>query len=499
MVDQEDERTTPGLSQAKPEIDIDDRRPRRLGLWLMATGFGGFLLWASLAPLDAGVVASATVNVTDNRKTIQHLTGGSIKAILVREGDRVRRDQPLIELDPTRAIAEQGGISAQYIVARTVENRLQAERDGLDRVHFDPELLRRFAGDPRLQDALGLQARLFATRRSALTGEAGILKENIRGAEEQLKGLRQVQAARNAQIQLLNQELEGVRHLAAEGYVARNRLLELERNAAELIDQATARRDLAQAELIEAQDGLIVALRLLQEMLGGVPERLASLHREFPTPALQPASLQDWLGQAQANNPTLRAQHHKQQEAEEEVRRVRSGHWPTLDLVLGYTDSESDSISTLDQQNRYATAGVELNMPLFAGGGVSARVRQAVASHEQSIEELNATREEVLSATTRQFRGVQSGQARIRALERAVASSERAQDSAKKGFLAGSSTNLDILNAEEQVFIARRDLLEAKLRYLQARLQLAEAVGLLGDDDIDQANAYLGPELALTY
>ncbi|MEE4460948.1 TolC family protein, partial [Azotobacter chroococcum] len=98
-----------------------------------------------------------------------------------------------------------------------------------------------------------------------------------------------------------------------------------------------------------------------------------------------------------------------------------------------------------------------------------------------------------------QFRGVQSGQARIRALERAVASSERAQDSAKKGFLAGSSTNLDILNAEEQVFIARRDLLEAKLRYLQARLQLAEAVGLLGDDDIDQANAYLGPELALTY
>ncbi|MEE4465227.1 TolC family protein, partial [Azotobacter chroococcum] len=89
------------------------------------------------------------------------------------------------------------------------------------------------------------------------------------------------------------------------------------------VDQATARRDLAQAELIEAQDGLIVALRLLQEMLGGVPERLASLHREFPTPALQPASLQDWLGQAQANNPTLRAQHHKQREAEEEVRRVR--------------------------------------------------------------------------------------------------------------------------------------------------------------------------------
>ena len=215
-------------------IDVDDGRPRRWGVWLVVVGFGGFLLWASLAPLDAGVVANATVNVTDNRKTIQHLSGGTVGTILVREGDRVKRDQPLIELDQTRAIAEQGVVSAQFIVARTVENRLQAERDGLDKVTFDPELLTRFAGDPRLQEATTLQQRLFTTRRSALTGEAGILRENIRGAEEQLKGLRQVQAARSAQISFLAQELDGVRNLAAEGYVARNRMLELERSAADL-------------------------------------------------------------------------------------------------------------------------------------------------------------------------------------------------------------------------------------------------------------------------
>ncbi|MFC0667058.1 HlyD family type I secretion periplasmic adaptor subunit [Azotobacter chroococcum] len=283
MEDPEDERRTPGLSQDRPEIDIDDRRPRRWGLWLVAAGFGGFLLWASLAPLDAGVVANATVNVTDNRKTLQHLTGGSIKAILVREGDRVRRDQPLIELDPTRAIAEQGGISAQYIVARTVENRLQAERDGLDSVHFDPELLRRFAGDPRLQDALGLQARLFATRRSALTGEADILKENIRGAEEQLKGLRQVQAARNAQIQLLNQELEGVRHLAAEGYVARNRLLELERNAAELNAQrAQTISDIGRTHNQIAELKLRI-LQLEQDYQKEVQSQLTEVQKEAAT------------------------------------------------------------------------------------------------------------------------------------------------------------------------------------------------------------------------
>lgn len=263
------------------------------------------------------------------------------------------------------------------------------------------------------------------------------------------------------------------------------------------VDQATARRDLANAELILAEDNLVVALRLLQELLGEEPGRLATLHADFPTPPLHPDKLQDWLLKALHNNPTLRARQYSHDLAEEEVDRASSGHLPTLDLVLGYTDSESDSLSTINQSNHYSSIGLEFNMPLYAGGGVSARVRQATASREQAGEEVNAAREEVFSATTREFRGIQGGQARIRALQQAVASSERAQDSARKGFLAGSSTNLDILNAEEQVFIARRDLLEAKLRYLLARLQLAAAVGLLGEDDMLQANAYLGPELAL--
>ncbi len=222
------------LGNPTQEVDVDDRRPGRWGMWLVLAGFGGFIVWAVLAPLDAGIVANATVNVTDNRKIIQHLTGGSIESILVREGDLVKQGQALIELDPTQAIAERGVVSAQYIVARTVQNRLQAERDGLTEVTFDPDLLARFADDPRLQAAITLQQRLFTTRRNALTGEAGILQENIRGAEEQIRGLRQVQGSRRAQIRFLNEELDGVRSLAAEGYVTRNRMLELERSAADL-------------------------------------------------------------------------------------------------------------------------------------------------------------------------------------------------------------------------------------------------------------------------
>jgi protease secretion system membrane fusion protein len=234
MSDLEFESKSLKLANPAQEVDVDDRRPGRWGMWLVIAGFGGFIIWAVIAPLDAGIVANATVNVTDNRKTIQHLTGGSVEAILVREGDLVKRGQALIELDQTQAVAERGVVSAQYIVVRTVQNRLQAERDGLTEVNFDPDLLARFADDPRLQAAIALQQRLFTTRRNAVIGEAGILQENIRGAEEQIRGLRQVQGSRRAQIRFLNEELEGVRSLAAEGYVTRNRMLELERSAAEL-------------------------------------------------------------------------------------------------------------------------------------------------------------------------------------------------------------------------------------------------------------------------
>lgn len=263
------------------------------------------------------------------------------------------------------------------------------------------------------------------------------------------------------------------------------------------IDQASARRDLAQAELIEAEDNLLVARRLLQELLGVLPAEMSTLRTEFPTPPLEPPALQDWINDARANNPTIIARSRSVDIADEEVKRASAGHWPTLDFVAAYNDTESDSVSTQDQRNKYGSVGVEFRMPIFTGGATSAQVRQAAANRELANDQLNSSREEVLSGTTREFRGVQSGEQRVRALEKAVVSSERAQDSARKGFQAGTSTNLDILNAEEQAFIARRDLLEAKLRYLLSRLRLAAAVGTLGQDDIQRANEYLGPSIPM--
>lgn len=265
------------------------------------------------------------------------------------------------------------------------------------------------------------------------------------------------------------------------------------------IDESAARRDLAEVELIEAQDNLVNARRKLEEYIGEPPESLTTLRPGFDTPPLLPSDLQDWLVKAQTDSPLIHARRHGSDIAEEEVKRAKAGHWPTLDFVAGYTAGESQSISELNQRNRYGSIGLEVNFPLYSGGGTSALARQASANSYKALDELDATRQEVITGTTREYRGVQSGAQRIRALEKAVVSNERSLASTRKGFKeGGTSTNSDVLNAEELLFVARHDLFEAKLRYLMSRLRLASSVGSLGDDDIDHINDYLGPQLLVT-
>ena len=271
------------LADPNSGIDMDVGKPARWGMWLVMAGFGGFLAWSWLAPLDAGVVATGTVQVTSNRKAVQHLTGGTVEAILVREGDLVSKGQEVVRLDALRAVAEQGAVNAQYIVSKTVENRLEAERDGRDTVTFDPELLKRFGNDHRLVAAMDLQQRLLDTRRAGLAGEIGILEENLTASSVQLKGLQQVYGARASQINFLNQELQGTRVLAAEGYVPRTRLLELERSNADLsAGQAENLNNIARARSQSTE----IKLRILQrqhDYLKEVESQLTDTAKENTT------------------------------------------------------------------------------------------------------------------------------------------------------------------------------------------------------------------------
>lgn len=242
-------------------VDTNANSPLRWGIMVLLLGFGGFALWAAFAPLDAGVTADASVQVFGSRKAVQHLEGGTVDEILVQEGDRVEAGQVLIRLNRTRALSEQAVISAQYIASKTIEARLMAERDGGDIIHYAPELVASYGEDPRFLEAKKVQEQLFITRRHALEGEVEILKENLRGAEQQLRGLDQVQKSRRSQIEFANQELSGVRELAKDGYLPRNRMLNLERDLAQL--QAALSSDIVEAGRTRNQIAEL-KLRILQ-------------------------------------------------------------------------------------------------------------------------------------------------------------------------------------------------------------------------------------------
>lgn len=279
------------IDQADAGVDTNASSPLRWGILVLLFGFGGFTLWAAFAPLDAGVTAEASVQVFGNRKAVQHLEGGSVDEILVQEGDYVEAGQVLIRLNRTRALSEQAVASAQYIVSKTIEARLEAERDGSDEIHYSPELLASYGNDPRFIEARKVQEQLFLTRRSALKGEVEILEENLRGAQQQLRGLEEVQKSRRSQIDFARQELNGVRELAKEGYLPRNRMLNLERDAAQLeaalsndvVEAGRTRNQIAELKLRilqrqqEFQKEVQTQLSDIQKETSSLAERLAAL------------------------------------------------------------------------------------------------------------------------------------------------------------------------------------------------------------------------------
>lgn len=232
---------TPAAIAPFGRVDTDDGRIGRWGLKVLLLGFGGFVLWAALAPLDEGVTANGSVIVASNRQTVQHLTGGTVDKLLVKEGDVVGKGQPLLMLNDTEARAQIGSTLAQFISARAIEDRLLAERDGSTSLQFSAELNalgQELPGNAeRVQQARQLQSQLFHTRREGLRSELQAQDENIKGLQEQLRGLQGMKSARAEQSKWQDKELDGIRELAAGGYVPKNRLYQLERGAAEIRGQ----------------------------------------------------------------------------------------------------------------------------------------------------------------------------------------------------------------------------------------------------------------------
>ncbi|MFJ5467080.1 HlyD family type I secretion periplasmic adaptor subunit [Pectobacterium sp. CHL-2024] len=238
----------------------DEKRAVRLGWLLVLAGFGGFLLWALFAPLDKGVMVNGSVVISGNRKVVQHNQGGIVDKIQVKDGDRVEAGQILLTLNEVDARSASEGLDGQYLQLVAREGRLLAEQQRLSDMVMTPRL-QPLAEKPEMRVITALQRDLLHSRQQSLKLEAEGMRTSIAGMEASLSAQRQVMSSKQKQRETLEQQLQGLRSLAAENYVPRNKMLENERLLAQLNgdiaqlagDINRTRRDIEQQTLLIAQ------------------------------------------------------------------------------------------------------------------------------------------------------------------------------------------------------------------------------------------------------
>jgi outer membrane protein len=254
--------------------------------------------------------------------------------------------------------------------------------------------------------------------------------------------------------------------------------------------EAQARYDLASAQEIAGESDLDVKRYALRVIVGKDSGELNRLKPQAELQPPQPASMDKWVDAAAKDSFTVQAQQMAAEVAAKEVERVRAGHYPTLDLEANYGKSKSaTSYATSDSLNTDASnIGLKLSIPIFQGGNVSSKTREAVANRIAAEAALESARRTAALNTQQSFLGVVNGLAQVRALDAALVSSMSALASNKLGYEVGVRINIDVLNAENQVYVTRRDLAKARFDTLLSQLKLKSAVGSLSEADLEQIN-----------
>ncbi|WP_159916475.1 TolC family outer membrane protein [Pantoea sp. 18069] len=260
------------------------------------------------------------------------------------------------------------------------------------------------------------------------------------------------------------------------------------------IDEVQARLDLTLAQELEITQNVEFTQRRLEVLTGQGAAVLARLDvPRFVPEAPQPRRLEEWIARAEAASPELQALRAQGEAARLEVQKAEAGHRPTLDAVAQWSRSQSDSVTSVNSRYAQKSVGLQLNVPLYAGGAVNSQVRQALAGEERAREALEGARRELGVRVHQEFRSMTEGVLRVRALEQAQRSAQQALLSNQKSLQAGSRTMLDVLQAEQQHTTALRDLAQARYRYLLAQLHLQSLAGQDRLLNIEQANAWLAP------
>ncbi len=261
--------------------------------------------------------------------------------------------------------------------------------------------------------------------------------------------------------------------------------------------EAQARFDLATAQEIVAANDLRSARIALDQLVGRQdvePQRLAV---PVQLPTLEPANVEAWVART-GEAPTIRRARLTYDIAELETDKARSAHLPTVDLVGSFGKQRNDGVvgvssgaSSLAGSFTNRSVGVQMNLPLFSGDSIQNRVRETLALQDKARNDADAAQRGVERGTRQAFFAVQSGEAQVRALEAAEASSKLALEATQLGFKVGVRVNLDVLNAQSQLFTTQRDLARARYNVVLGNLQLRQVAGTLKPEDVGSVNALL--------
>lgn len=256
--------------------------------------------------------------------------------------------------------------------------------------------------------------------------------------------------------------------------------------------EAQARFDLVTAQEIAASNDLAVKRHAFQMLIGKDPEGLKRLKAGINLQPPQPADLSQWVAMAESGSLTVQISQASLEIAQQEIQRQRAGHYPTLDLVATRGRSASGVGAPAGGADaKSGTIGVQLALPIFAGGAVSSRDREAVALKEKALADLDNARRMAALNARQAYLGVTSGLAQVKAYEAALTSSQSAVESTKLGYEVGVRINIDVLNAQTQLYDTRQKLAKARLDTLAALLKLKAAAGSLGEEDLQAVNALL--------
>lgn len=301
------------------------------------------------------------------------------------------------------------------------------------------------------------------------------------------QGYFEVEVARQG-IEVTDAQLRAVQELLAQnkkGFTAGT-------HAITDVHEAQSRFELARAHRVAALNELVAKEAELEKLVGILPARLAPLHPGAILSLPQPQNLQSWSEQARNEAPQVRVQRAVVAVAEKEMAKNSAAHLPTLDFTASYGKNASSGSSSTPQDfssgSQAGQFGIQLTVPLYAGGGVQSKVRESLAQVEQARADLEAAQRAAVAVARQGYNGVMNAQAQIQALEAAIAASEAAIKGNRAGVRLGTRINIDVLNAEQQLYTAQRDLIKARYDMLLSGFKLKAAAGSLSEEDVEVAD-----------